>query len=366
MVTNENQDGDDVSSRVPVMLPRVSIHPSSLERLGEVARSQRYSNFGPQVDELELRFAAHFGVDKSQVVVAANATQALVGSLSISPTKHWRLPSWTFVATAHAVLNSSKTAEFIDVDSATWMMPVENENSGETGNLVVLPFGRRLEAFEWEDSTQVIVDAAASFGSMEGALSNIPRQTTVVFSLHATKVLGVGEGSVSVFGDAAVAKEFRSWTNFGFSGSRIATGSGSNAKMDEFTAALIHGELDQWPAIKNEWQEAREKVQELSAEFNLETPDFLREAISPYWIVKLPSMAERNRLEAVLKECEIESRRWWGDGCHRMPAFGKIKFSDLNATENLASTTTGLPLFRGISETEIGRLRGALRTFIEN
>jgi len=352
-----------VAGKVPVMLPKVSISPFSLERLEEVARSRRYSNFGEQVNELESRFAAHFGVDKSHVVVASNATQALMGSLSVSPKQHWRLPSWTFVATAHAVLNSSKTAEFIDVDLSTWMMPVETRNSGEMGQLVVLPFGSGLEAFEWGDSAEVIVDAAASFGSMEGALFDIPRQTTVVFSLHATKVLGVGEGSVSVFGDAAVAKEFRSWTNFGFSGSRIASSPGSNAKMDEFSAALIHGELDQWATIKSDWQQAREKVQKLSAEFNLETPDFLREAISPYWIVKLPSTEERNRLEAVLKECEIESRHWWGDGCHRMPPFGEIHRSTLADTDLLASTTLGLPLFRGIADLELQAIRVALQKF---
>ena len=81
-----------------------------------------------------------------------------------------------------------------------------------------------------------IIDGAASLGSIE-TLKNLPETSNLVFSLHATKYLGSGEGGLVVTGTKEIADELRSWSNFGFQGSRQSMTQGTNAKMSEIQAA---------------------------------------------------------------------------------------------------------------------------------
>ena len=319
-----------------------------------VRRRGVFSNFGPQVSELELRFSEFFGVDPERVVLAGNATLALQGLIQNSHSAHWEIPSWTFAATAHAAYSSGKSFTFVDVLEQNWMTPVKERGQSSFGQLTVLPFGVPLFDFGWGDEAEVIIDAAASLGSMEkSSLMCLPNNTSVAFSLHATKVLGVGEGSVVVFGSHERANTFREWTNFGFSGSRSSKFIGTNGKLSEYVACLLHSELDNWDAIKREWIRARGIVDRISTELNIANQPGSRGVISPYWVVDLQSENSRVRAQNKLSASGINSRRWWEQGCHQMPAFSKIPRGHLPITSSLASKTLGLPFFRGITEKQV-------------
>lgn len=343
---------------IPVMKPKVADPGLSLDRLRKVAQSGIYSNFGPQVRELEQRFAALFRVPSSQVITAANATLAITGAMSISKALSWKIPAWTFAATAHAASSSGLSFRFVDVSPETWMIDTSAAGPADEGTVLVVPFGVPLAEASWGDDAEVVVDAAASFGSMVHQFPHLPRHTSLVFSLHATKVLGVGEGAVIVFGDPDRAKAFRSWSNFGFAGSRDSLSAGTNAKMSEYVAALLHTELDQWPQALSEWKEARNLVDAASERIGVRLQPHSRGVISPYWIAVLDDSEHLRAVKNALTDAGIQTRQWWGPGLHRMPAFAGVPSTDLRHTENLAPRYLGLPFFRNLTAPDVSSIVG--------
>src|SRR5262249_12257967 len=107
------------------------------------------------------------------------------------------------------------------------------------------PFGAPLEVDAWQNFEErtgiaVVIDAAAGFDS--AAPSRIP----LVVSLHATKILGAGEGGFISTADNRLLERARAACNFGFQGSRNAVLPASNAKMSEYHAAVGLAALAQW------------------------------------------------------------------------------------------------------------------------
>ena len=346
--------------QIPVMRPRVTLPQKALDRLESVALSGVFSNFGPQVLELESRLASLLRVPPAQVVSTANGTLGLVGAMTITGVQNWELPAWTFAATGHAASAAGVSFRFGDVNQESWMLDFGEGISSDEGKLLVLPFGAGLDVCWWDDDAEVVIDAAASLGSLAEFFPRIPRRTAIVVSLHATKVLGVGEGGFVVFGDSSRAKEFRSWTNFGFAGSRESLSRGINAKMSEYMAALLNSELDSWAANAEAWARARELVDAASNAVGMTSPANLAGGISPYWITVWSDENERNQVAELLSNAGVETRKWWGSGLHKMRPFEGIRRSGLQNTDCAAGTYLGLPFFRDISEGEVGYITSVI------
>ena len=49
----------------------------------------------------------------------------------------------------------------------------------------------------------------------------------------------------------------------------------------------------------------------------------------------------------------VHARRWWGDGCHRAPAFAGCLHSGLSETDRLAGCVVGLPFHAGLMPDDI-------------
>ena len=327
-------------------------NPSSFSaRIEDIWASGIFSNFGPQVTELESRLAKRLNVAPDQVVVLSSATIAIAGLVAISEKASWRVPSWTFVATPLAVLQAGKALQFADVCLESHMLSEPEITT--LGTIVTLPFGVGIPSGTFSQANfPDIIDAAASLASVTD-LSNLPTQSSVVFSLHATKYLGSGEGGVAVTGNSDTAKILRSWANFGFSGTRESQLVGTNAKMSEVQAAITHACLDQEEHQRDDWKQLRRNSIEVAETLTIDIPSLSSNSIAPYWIVGFESQRVRDTVEATLRSAGIESRRWWGSGCHSMPSLGGFsRESDLKNTERLAQTTLGLPYFRGMNRSD--------------
>ncbi len=349
---------DEGDALVPLMRP-VLPPPAALHaRLGAMHRSGWFSNFGPQSRELERRIGARLGVPADRVVAVANATLGLTGALATGGQHRWTLPSWTFSATVAAALQAGRDTVLRDVDERDWWLRCDG---GEAGGVVrVAPFGVGFGAEAWVSAPEVVVDAAASLGA-DHRLHDMPAAAAVVYSLGATKVLGAGEGGVVVLGDAERAARFRTWTNLGFAEERCSRVVGLNAKLSEPAAVIALAALDGWDEERDEWLAARAVTDALTREHGLQAAPGLTGHVSPYWVVRLPDRRCREVVERVLTRHRVATRRWWGGGCHRMPAYRAIPRDPLPVTECLADTVLGLPMFRGLSQADAERIDDALR-----
>jgi dTDP-4-amino-4,6-dideoxygalactose transaminase len=345
-----------------------------LPYLRRIDAARWYSNFGPLSVEFEARLAQRFS-GPTAVATVVNGTQALTVALQamgvagggVAPGGLCAVPSWTFVATAHAVVAAGMTPWFVDVDPATAMMDpeaLERALASAPGPvkaaLPVAAFGRPIDMAAWtafRDRTgvPVLIDAAAAFDTVTRA----PLPTS--FSLHATKLMGAGEGGFIACEDKDLVARFREITTYGFRGSRESLGVATNAKLSEYACAVGLASLDAWPATRLRYLRTAQRVRMALATH----PELTFQAgWGVHWVSTTCIVGtvegEAEALERRLTAAGVDTRRWWGMGCHRSPAFAAFPHTDMAATDRLARSTLGLPFYADMTADDIERLAAAL------
>ncbi len=337
------------------LLPRTASITPYLKRIDE---SRIYSNYGPLYDELSIRLAEYFGVRTSQVLVLTNGTLALEGAIRTvdSSSSEWVIPSWTFVATGHAVLSAGNRLRFGDINETDWTLDYSNLSPDQMV-VAVAPFGLKPNLRDIAAhfaQTPIVVDAASCFDSCRNIGLDLPENVMLMISLHATKTVTTGEGGVLI-GPEDWIRRIRTWSNFGFHGSRIAHSLATNSKISEYHAAVGLASLDNWEHDRNEWEQTANRMRAMLTHVGCQTQVAFRTGqISSTCITIFEDESQRNRAESKLEAHGIETRRWWGDGLHQMPSFAEFKSnSSLKNTETIASTTLGIPYFRDLDSKAI-------------
>ena len=216
---------NDNRMKIPVCKPLLPSGADILPYIDVIDSTRQYSNNGGLVQLLESRIAKHFDVSPSCVACVSSATMGIMVTLlamDISPNKKCVIPSWTFSATAHAVLAAGLKLSIFDVDENSGMLTPEFfETQSESvieeidAIVTVSHFGAPVDGQEWSARAnkwdkKVVIDAAAGFDSL------IPSEVPAVVSLHATKPLASGEGGVVICTDEDLISRIKSIRNFGF------------------------------------------------------------------------------------------------------------------------------------------------------
>src|SRR5689334_4622415 len=249
---------------IPIFRPRLPSAEQLTPYLRKIDASRTYSNFGPLVLALEERVSAHYGLNAGTVATVGNATWGLALALAAQGAPKGSLcamPAWTFVASAHAAVMAGLIPYFVDVDAKTWALDpaavgatIARAPAPIGAVMPVAPFGQPLDMEAWDQfrkqaALPVVIDAAAGFDSL------VPRATPAVVSLHATKVLGIGEGGFVISTDATTIADIRRRSNFGFSADRQVVVAATNAKLSEYHAAVGHAALDSWQENRAQWMQ---------------------------------------------------------------------------------------------------------------
>ena len=353
-------------AKIPIMRPKLPSAERIAPYLRTIDSSRVYSNFGPLAASFEQRLAARFGVPDGSITTVVNATLGLTLALIAQgalPGTLCAMPAWTFIASAHAARMAGLVPYFIDVDRETWALDPGSvaaaiaEAPAPVGAVMpVVPFGRPIDGTAWDrfrgrNGLPVVIDAAAGFDLLA------PSAVPAVVSLHATKILGVGEGGFVMSTDPSIVREIRTRSNFGFHGSREASVAAANAKFSEYQAAVGLAALDEWNEVRDEWMTVARAYRGGLAESNRMQ---FQDGFGKTWITStcVLSLADSgaDRLEAALERSGIETRRWWGSGAHRHGATMNCPRRALPATEALARSTVALPFYRDIAPGDVERV----------
>ena len=223
----------------------------------------------------------------------------------------------------------------------------------------VAAFGCPVDADGWDAFNQdtgipVIIDAAGAFGNQP-----IGRRCPAVFSLHATKSLGVGEGGFVATTDAEFAECLRRMSVFGIDmNSGYSLIPGTNAKLSEDHAAVGLAALVRWQnhrvrriALMNEY--AAQVMSECAGLALQHRPLDGDYTIFP---VCLPRGCDIEGIRRILAEVGIETRRWYVPlVCDHPSLAGGKRVGSLAVCELLRDRLLGLPLHIDLSRYE--RLR---------
>lgn len=349
---------------LPVAKPRLPLADEIMPYLRRIDQSRWYSNSGPLVEEFEARLATHGG--GGSVATVANATLGLTLALltyDLPPGSFCMVPAWTFAATGHAIQLAGLVPWMVDVDAARWALePLAAKEClrrapGPVAAVIpVSPFGCPIDFAGWnsfrdETGIAVVIDAAAMFDTIRAA--SVP----AVVSLHATKVLGVGEGGFVIGTDGSFIQELQKRANFGFWDSREATVRSFNGKMSEYAAAVGLAALDTWEATRADFARVATAYGEA---FSGQPRAIIQEGFGARWVNSTVVAAfEEAGAEAVSRRLAVHrigTRRWWGGGLHRHAAFKEFPQDQTRNTDLLARNVIGLPCWRDLPNERIGEI----------
>lgn len=203
------------------------------------------TNGGPKVTEFEHLICKRLQVRNA--ICVCNATVALQVALrALNVTGEIIVPSFTFVATAHAASWMGMEVRFCDINPETFTLCTKSLTkliTPKTGAIIpVHVYGklcntRDIERIAARYNIPVIYDAAHAFGCVYEDNTYVgTKGDCEVFSFHATKCMSSMEGGAITTNDDALAIKLRTMINFGFHGYDCVKGLGTNGKMCEVNA----------------------------------------------------------------------------------------------------------------------------------
>lgn len=319
---------------VHVGRPNVADREAFMRRLEAVLDRNWLTNDGPAVRELEARLAEFLGV--RHCVAMCNGTIALeIAIRALGLGGEVIVPSYTFVATAHALHWQAITPVFADIDPSTHNLDPASVRKmvtpRTTGIIGVHLWGRpaaieQLQDVADEFGLKLMFDAAHAFGCTHRGtmIGNFGR--CEVLSFHATKAFNTFEGGAVVTNDDALAETMRLMRNFGFSGYDNVVHPGTNGKMVEVCAAMGLANLDGFAAVvasnQRNLDAYREALKDVAHVRLLEYADTER-ANGHYVVVEISEAfpVSRDELVAALHAEGILARKYFWPGCHRMAPY---------------------------------------------
>lgn len=228
------------------MKPQLPYAEKLLPYLRRLDESRVYSNFGELNAEYQDRLGELFG---APCVTGASATSLITATLMAYDLPKGSLvamPSYTFPATAAAVVNAGMVPYFVDVES-DGVIDVRGANSSCRAIIVVAPYGKYpggWDEFSKQHNIPVIIDAAAAFDVYSTTFK--PKNCPVIISTHSTKCFATGEGGVVFSRNDELLERIRRISNFGLTPDRRIEYTGLNCKFSEYHAAVGLAELDGW------------------------------------------------------------------------------------------------------------------------
>lgn len=370
-------------AKLHVGRPNLGDRERLLQRINDMLDRRWLTNQGILVTEFERRIAELAGA--KHCIATCNATIALELAIRAAGMKgEVVVPSFTFVATAHALQWQEITPVFCDINPATHTLDPhkveEMITPRTTGIIGVHLWGRACAIDELTDIARrrdlaLLFDAAHAFrctykGEPLGRFG-----LAAVYSFHATKFLNTGEGGAIVTNDDDFAYRARLMTNFGFVDYDKVIYIGTNGKMQEASAAMGLTNLE----AMEEFVAANRHNYTLYAHYIAQMPGVKvfpyradEQSNFQYVIVEMDHKKagiSRDELVRILHAENIIARRYFYPGVHRMepyrsyfPHAGLL----LPQTEKLCEEILVLPTGTAVSEADIMTICEVMHFTLEN
>ncbi len=325
---------------------------------------------GPEVEAFERELAAFLGV--RHVVGVASGTDALTIALraaaDVGPGDEVLVPSFTFFASAEAILPTGATPVFCDVDRDSHNVTVEAIRAALTPRtraiIAVDLFGNPAPVAEIREAfgLPVIEDAAQAAGAQSHGRRAGALGTAATFSFFPAKNLGcLGDGGAIATDDDAVADAARLLRYHGSRDKLVFEQAGYNSRLDELQAAVLRVLL---PHLET-WTEGRRAAARAYKESGLGELVTLPHAapdVQPAWHLYVVHHPEADRLIDALAQAGIQARATYRTPIHRQPAMAPWGAgAHLPVTDALARTSLALPMSPTLTAAQAQAVTAAIR-----
>jgi dTDP-4-amino-4,6-dideoxygalactose transaminase len=359
------------NSKISCLIPDLPSPEELLPYLKQIQQNKWYSNFGPLFTHFEKgvinlleKYNASSKVFGCLTSSGTSALEVALTALNLNRDDKVLVPGLTYPASGTSIIRCGLRPLICDVDKRNWQLTPEIaykliDYYSIKAVLPVATYGVPVDTKAWdkfskETKIPVIIDAAGSF-----PFQKIAEECLIIFSFHATKLFGIGEGGGIFLKNEVLNKRIKEITNFGFHKGVISS-VGCNAKLSEYHAAVGLAQLDRWQTILNKKLKINTFYNEIIEQYpNSFVPQQNINSVIPSMkVIKLfePSKPVMKKL---LKQ-GIETRQWYCPSIHHHPLFkkmGAIALNQghlhLNVIDDLSEKLIGLPFHSFLNEEDI-------------
>ena len=288
--------------------------------IDEIYENGWLTNNGPLVQRLEKRLAEYLGV--KNIILVSNGTVALEIAYRTLDIKGFAITTpFSFVATTSSLVTNNILPIFADIDPNTFNLDPKNIEKLITPNTsAIVPvhvFGNACEVEQIEKiankhNLKVVYDAAHAFDVKYKNQSVLNYGDISTLSFHSTKLFHSIEGGALIINDDELVQKARYLINFGIKNTEEIPHLGTNAKMNEFEAAMGLCVLDEIENIKNSRKEVYETYQkELNGIVQFQEQNKNATENYSYFPIVFKTEEQLLKVQKALNEKQIFPRRYF-------------------------------------------------------
>jgi len=379
-VVQESREQEALQKMISINMPQIG--DQEIEAVVKVLRSgvlTAHQGNGPAVKQFETEFRKF--VNAKHAIAVNNGTAALHMTLSatgVTSSDEVILPSFTFTATAEAVVLTGAKPVFVDIDPNTYNIDprkIEDAISAETKviipvDLYGLPADMKvIREIAEKHALMVVEDAAQAHGSAymgepPGCLADM-----ACWSFYATKNMTTGEGGMITTNCDEHAERLRRIRMHGEKEGYKSIMLGHNYRMPEIEAALGCVQLRRLPKfLEKRRKNARLLTEKLGEVGRLELPKEPRDHKHSWYLytVRLRDAdAEmRDRVLDELKKCFVGATVYYRTPIHLMPYYRRFGEQRLPETERAAEQVFSLPVHPDVTLEQIDYIADSVKRVI--
>lgn len=372
-------------NKIPLCIPFTG--EEEINAVSEVIKSGWYAH-GPKNHEFEEMFAEYHGVKHAfSMNSCTSAIHLAVEGMGI--TGEVIIPSFTFVATANAVITGGARPVFADIEYDTCNIDpasIERLIGPETEAIMPVHYGGQsadmtaIMQLAADHELEVIEDTAETIGGTHrGKLTG--SFSTGCFSFYPTKNLTTGEGGMLTTDDDQLAGRVKALLAHGIDKStyeredlekswfRSASWIGYNFRMSNILAAIGVEQMKKLPEMN---RRRRENAQQLSAalqEFPEIAPPTERaenKHVYQMYTIRVQGGVDRDSFVRGLNQRGVGASVHFYPPVHLMPPYQGSEFrsDSLNVTEQVMNEIVTLPMYPQMEGEDLDHIVNAIRETI--
>ena len=331
---------------------------TSILKNGALTSSANYG--GKYVQDFEISAASFV---KSKYAIAVNsgtaALQAALYALDIKKGDEVLVPSFTFVATANAVVSTGAKPVFVDILKENYTIdPDDLEKKINKKTRAIIPvhlygnaaYIERLGEISKKYNIPIIEDSAQSLGTTYKGKHTGTFFEMGCYSMYPAKVMTAGEGGFIVTNNKNLRDKLLMIRNHGMVHGYDTRIFGLNLRLPEINAAIAGVQMKKLPNFLKSRKKNADLLSKLLSDLNLILPS-QRKNENVNWYLYTIASEKRDEIIKKLNQKGIGAASYYPTPVHKTP-FYKLKIK-LPVTDWAASHVISLPIHPKVTQKNI-------------
>ena len=311
---------------------------------------------------------------KSKYAVAVNsgtaALQAALLALDIKKGDEVLLPSFTFVATANAVLSVGAKPIFVDIKKEDYTIdPLDCKRKISKKTSAIIPvhlYGNvadvsQLSEISRKHDIPIIEDAAQSLGSTFKGKHSGTFFEMGCYSMYPAKVMTAGEGGFIVTNNKKLRDKLLMIRNHGMVKGYDTRIFGLNLRLPEISAAIATIQMKKLPKFLKARKSNASYLSKLISDLKIDLPK-PKKYENVNWYLYTIATNKRGKLLKKLNEKGIGAAAYYPTPVHKTP-FYKLK-TKLPVTDWAASNVLSIPIHPKVTKKNIDDIAKIMRVVL--